>query len=152
MGISYVNGQIKAELKSKDRNTKLKLIIHGWEFPKLTQGEDSKWLFITIQFKNSIYSASIKHEPGIKIDEVKDIYNSLKSLLEKSNGYVRFILEEPYLELSVRIIKEGEFVIKGVISDVDTNSGSLEFEFESNQNCLKAFLVSIKEVVNRYRR
>jgi len=152
MKISDVNGKIKAELKSKTGCTKLKLIIHGWEFPKIQRGEDSKWLFISIHFKSPRYSAYIKREPGIKIEEVSDIYSLLKDLLGESKKSIKIKLSEPYLDMSIKLLKEDEFMIKGVINDIDTDSGSLKFEFESNKKCLKKFCEKLEEVMSKYKR
>lgn len=152
MKISDVNGKVKAELKSRSSDTKLKLIIHGWEFPKIRKGEDSKWLFLSIRFKSPIYSAFIKREPGVKINEISDIYDSLKNLLEESKESIKFKLSEPYLDISIKLLKKDEFMIKGLINDIDTNSGSLKFEFESDNKCLKKFLMDLKKVIDKYKR
>ncbi|BCW94719.1 MAG: hypothetical protein WHS44_09700 [Fimbriimonadales bacterium] len=128
----------------------LRLWIHGYEFPHLTDWHDGNWLIATAHYQNENASVWVPHEPMLLTWELRDWLKAMENLYRRLRGIATLEPTEPYLFVELRAANErGDIEMRLEITP-DPSSEQHRFWNATDSSYLPDAMRQLQEILNRY--
>ena len=128
---------------------KLKIWIHGWQFPETDEYWDANWLYITIYYcdnNSSVYDSG----PYIHLPELIAFTDELLDIDKNLKGKAVLPAIEPVLYVSLEFESLGHINLNITISP-EGSSSNHEYEVEIDQSFLKRIGTQIDTILQKYK-